>query len=274
MRLHILAGFLAFLLVPGSGLHLHAQDKQPANPGRAVEFKGIIKLSSHSAKLEKGATYRITVKAEGFEPTLRIMGDFGSIANTTGNDSTAHLIFTPFETRDYKLVVDFNTYGKIEKKANSYVLTVEKAKFEADTNFKDPLKLNETTIKMAAGKIYAVSVTAKDFHPAVPIVLGDKSVMSADSPSFGGAPGKGIRDQPVVHAGADGRISHSRDGEPLFPFERRASGLHDQDLRDEDRPVGSGRTEKRGSGIRPGAADCTRFTPSSWKPTRSTRSIW
>src|SRR6476659_8211584 len=58
---------------------LSAQKDQGAKDGGAkpFEIKGEAKRNAHPQKLEKGVTYRIVVKAEGFVPTLHIGDQFG-----------------------------------------------------------------------------------------------------------------------------------------------------------------------------------------------------
>ncbi len=171
------SGLLACLLILPFVLAAATQDdKTKEAPPRPVEFKGEAKLNVHTYKLEKGTTYRITVKAEGFTPNLSIRNMFGAVASMNGVGEGAQLIFTPFETQEYQLRVESSIQGKIEKGPNAYAITIERANFAAENKIKDPLKVSEQVLKMEVGKMYLLTVKSQDFEPDVRIVEGNKTV--------------------------------------------------------------------------------------------------
>ncbi|MCI0683313.1 MAG: hypothetical protein L0Y71_14515 [Gemmataceae bacterium] len=180
MRQHVATGVLGCLLAVTS-LPSNAISQEAAQPNQTVEFKGTAKLSAHTYRLLKGATYRVTVQADGFVPELAVVDDLGVLTGAAGDlAGAAQLVFTSPETRDYRFLVTFSAL-KLKKGENRYVLTIEKASFATETSFKDPLKLNEHTRTLTANRLYNIAVTSYDFEPDIRILDGDKTVASRNS---------------------------------------------------------------------------------------------
>ncbi len=151
---------------------------------KPIELKGEAKRNAHAYKLERGATYRLTVKAEGFVPILHLADKFGPISSAFNDAGQNHasLVFSSRETMEYQLIVEFDPLARIEKGPHTYTITIEKANFAAEKDIKDPLKINAQTVKMVAGKIYAITVKALNFEPDIRIIDGAKVVAQRDNP--------------------------------------------------------------------------------------------
>lgn len=175
------------------GLHVQAQPG-PESPDKTsnkkvFEAKGEAKVSLHRVKMDKGAIYRITAKGDGFTPEVRIDGGTGtggppgqgsSPLVVRGKAEPAQLIFSPTETKEYRIIVDFVPRSDIGKGPHAYTLTVEKAQFKPHTSAADAeLSVSENTHKFELGKAYAIAVTGRGFEPDVQIVDGGKSKQTA-----------------------------------------------------------------------------------------------
>src|SRR5205085_578538 len=143
---------------------------------KAIEIKGEAAVGGHTVKLEKGATYRISVNAEGFDPTVQVRGQFGVISSTEGYERKANLIFTATESRDADVVVSVAPRGDIDQGAHKYTIHIERAEFSTEKKAQQPLKLDEQTHRLEAGRHYTVTVKSHDFAPQVCILDGPKTV--------------------------------------------------------------------------------------------------
>ena len=188
----LLAGVLAAVI-----LHpVVAQEKQDGLKN-VQEFKGEAKLSIHKIKMEKGNTYRLSVTATDFEPTLQIFNKSGPVTQSSARGNEAQLIFTPSATEEYQVRVDRSAESKVGAEPKPYTLTVEKATFAQESAAKDQLKVNEHSANFKADKVYFVTVKGKDFSPTFLILDGDKVVARKGIRSglggFSIGPGGGIR---------------------------------------------------------------------------------
>jgi hypothetical protein len=175
----------------------------PANKGQdslnqPAEFKGEAKVAVHSCKMQKGNTYRITVKGDGFVPQVWIHGQSsGTSANPTGvpagnptslqnpgpaqsPSNVAQMLYTPLDTKVHQIKVDYAPNTEIQKGPNAYTLTIERAVFKHHVIVKDPqLEISEHSKKMEQGKFYSITVTGIGFAPELQILDGSRAVATA-----------------------------------------------------------------------------------------------
>jgi hypothetical protein len=202
----LLPGLLSLAAVgplTGQPLSTPPADKSRGPAARPGEVKGVARVSVHPYKMEKGNTYRITVKGEGFFPQVRIQGQpvnpFGGPAGSPfGGQSgspfgtfpagpapaagrrTSQMLFTPKVTKEYAITVDAAPGTELGEGPLPYTLTVERAVFRPHVALNDPqLELNEQTKKLEAGKAYSISVTGKGFAPEVQVLDGGRPVATA-----------------------------------------------------------------------------------------------
>jgi hypothetical protein len=118
------------------------------------EFKGEARVSVHPCKMEKDGVYRITVRADGFAPQLRI-GDQNSggfprqagvyvlnpiattVANpnaTSGTRQEAQLMFVAPATKAFPISVDYSA-GSGMRPGSTYTLTIERANIKSHAGF-------------------------------------------------------------------------------------------------------------------------------------------
>jgi hypothetical protein len=166
------------------------EKKDDPDPAKPVEFKGEAKVNAHPYKMEKGATYRITAQADGFEPVLMIRNASRVVAAVEGVKGEARLVYTAAESREHEIRVEFSATGKIDKGPSTYTVVVERAQFAAEKKVKEPLALNEQTVKMSRGKFYAITVRSKGFAADVRIALGTKILAHELSSGFAPRPPK------------------------------------------------------------------------------------
>ncbi len=148
---------------------------------KMVTFKGDAKSSVHLVALEKDIMYRILVKAEGFVPDVRIDNNLvnPAVASTQVRGNDWQHLFTPTETKGYRIGVGHFPGPDIGKGPFPYTLTVDQIAFEPETAFKGPeLKLNEHVKKLEAGKAYDIAIKGKGFEPDVQIVHGTRTVFT------------------------------------------------------------------------------------------------
>ena len=150
-------------------------------PGAAdADVKGQAK-SGHFVMMEKDILYRILVNAEGFIPDVRVDNTLLNPVTTMprGLGEEAQFLYTPKETKVYRILIGPLPGRDIAKGGCRYTFTVDQATFAPESSFKDTqLKLNEHVRKFEAGKAYDISVKGRGFEPDVQIVDGSKTVMT------------------------------------------------------------------------------------------------
>lgn len=178
-----------------------AGDKEPAKDKdrhKLVTVQGQAKVNAHVYRMEQGHTYRITLKAEGFAPQVRIENQTsGLLANPIGTPYTgpgslsiqgagqnvpkvAQMLFTAPATKEYQIKVDQIAGTELGSGPLTYALTIDKASFLRQLEAKDPkLEIAENSKKMEQGKLYAITVTGKGFAPEVQILDGNRAVAAA-----------------------------------------------------------------------------------------------
>ncbi len=190
-----LPGLLALVLVnplPGQQASPRGTTES-ASAQKPVEFKGEARVSVHSYPMEKGSTYRITVKAAGFAPLVRIPGQdsrllFPTALSTPGTSPTstptpnlardnAQIFFMPAVTKTYPIKIDYVPGTDVGKEPLTYTLLIERAVFKPHAALGDPpLSITEMQKKMDQGKVYQVTVTGNGFGPEVQIMDGNRPV--------------------------------------------------------------------------------------------------
>jgi hypothetical protein len=157
-----------------------------------VEFKGEARVNAHSYKMEKGTTYRLTVKGKGFLPEAYIQ-DPGRVttANPTGlamtapvlaggDRNVAQMLYTAPETRVYQIKVDRAPGNVIEQGPQAYTLTIERAVFKPQLAATSPqLDIAEQTRNLEQGKLYSITVTGRGFAPEVQVQAGSRTLATA-----------------------------------------------------------------------------------------------
>jgi hypothetical protein len=167
--------------------------KSPPKKESAAEFKGEAKISVHPFKMNKGDAYRITVKADGFTPQVRVDG--GSKPGPAsvnpllpafdpkapvGPRRDTQILFLPLETKVYEIKVDHALGTEIGKGPHSYTITIERAAFAPLAAFKDPkLGLGDDAKMLEQGKVYGITVIGRGFAPEVQILDGTRSVLTS-----------------------------------------------------------------------------------------------
>lgn len=153
----------------------------PANgqPSK-VEIKGQAQVSAHPHKMEKGQTYRITVKGEGFVPQVHVddNASVGTTKSLPGN--ITQLIYTASATRVYQIKVDPMPGIDIGKGPHPYTLTIERATLKPHLTAKDVRhELSEHTRSLERGKYYGITVTGTGFAPEIQIMDGKQMVATS-----------------------------------------------------------------------------------------------
>jgi hypothetical protein len=184
---------------PDSKAGPSSKDKEDRGRSPVETLKGKAKVSVHSCKMEKGNTYRITVKGDGFTPRVHIEGQSSGILGTAtgspldiamaspanpnprhGPNQTSQLLFTPQHTKEYQIKVDYLLGPELGKGPLSYSLTIERSIAQPHFGVKEaPLELSEVSQKLEQGKLYSIMVTGRGFVPEVQIVDGRRSVATA-----------------------------------------------------------------------------------------------
>jgi hypothetical protein len=160
-----------------------------------AEFKGEAKISIHPYKMQKGDAYRITVKADGFTPQVRVdsgsgfksssMGGFNPLLPPDpkapiGPRRDAQLIFLPMESKVYEIKVDHAVGTEIGKGPHKYTITIERASFTPQATFKDPqLGMGDDAKLLEQGKMYGITVIGRGFAPEVQILDGTRAVLTS-----------------------------------------------------------------------------------------------
>jgi hypothetical protein len=182
-----------------------ADDKPPRLP--PAEFKGEAKANLHAYKMEKGVTYRIIVRGDGFVPTVQVQGQNHGLA---GNPVTfaapgqvaaarnaarlpanvAQLIFIPSESKIYQIQVNHAFGNDIDKGPYTYALSVERAALKPQLSTSEPpLQLPEQMRRLERSKHYSIMVTGRGFAPEVQVFDGKNSVaLSLNGRWFGFGP--------------------------------------------------------------------------------------
>jgi hypothetical protein len=143
-------------------------------------FQGQPRAAVHLVTMDKDVLHRIRVKAKGFTPELYIDQLF--ISPPPGAFAAAseleHL-FTPTETKEYRLQVVVFPGGDIPTGPLPYTVSVEQVAFQPETAIQEPqLKLNQQIRKFESGKLYKITVRGKGFEPDLQIVDGAKTVQT------------------------------------------------------------------------------------------------
>jgi hypothetical protein len=183
------------------------QPNQGDDLPKPLTFKGVAKANVHSFKAEKDATYRITVKTEGFPPLLQIMDEFGPVSMLQASDTEAKIIFTAPHNRNYMALVDFANRTQFRAGAKSYVLTIERANFQQEAKAGGPFQLNEKSYRMTAGKFYVITVKSLTFEPDLRLLAGGKVLGNAFNP------GPGVNDDPNAEQATTLMFSPPKTGE-------------------------------------------------------------
>src|SRR5438445_582534 len=110
-------------------------------------LQGKAGISVHSAKMEKGTIYRVTVKADGFVPQIQIDGQrSGTFPNPgdalnpnadRGSGQVAQMLFTPKQSKEHQITVDHILGRELGKGPLPYALTIERAVPRPHLNVKD-----------------------------------------------------------------------------------------------------------------------------------------
>jgi hypothetical protein len=179
---------------PLAGQPVPLPEKSHDAPGKPVEFRGEAKVSVHTYKMQQGSTYRITAKADGFVPQVRIQGQSDGLIGAPASlplpngpgplpppanpgRGTAQLFFTPTATREYRIQVGCAPSPELAKGPVHYSLTVERAIFRPDlAAVNQQLEVSEQSRKLEQGKVYRVTVTGRGFAPEVQVVDGTRPV--------------------------------------------------------------------------------------------------
>ncbi len=193
-------------LLAGQGTHAGSTPKPSI---QKEEFKGEARVSVHSYKMEKGAVYRITVRADGFAPELRIGAhDSGGLPRLTGvyvlnpistkvansnaasgTRQEAQVIFVAPAMKAFPISVDYSAGSDI-RAGSTYTLTIERANFKSHAGFQAPrLALARHDRKLEKGKSYSITVTGQGFAPDLQLLDGSRTlVRSANGRWFGFGP--------------------------------------------------------------------------------------
>jgi S1-C subfamily serine protease len=148
-------------------------------PPGVVAVKGELKSGSHAVMMELGNVYRITVKAEGFTPDVQIDGRIQNAVTSTarGSSHEIQLLFTPKQSKEHRVQVAPYPGMVLADGAHPCTLSIDRANFATETTIQDqPLKLNEHVKRFEAGKVYNVTVRAKNFEPDVHVADSGKSI--------------------------------------------------------------------------------------------------
>jgi hypothetical protein len=139
-----------------------------------ASLQGSPRAAVHFVWMEKGMLYRILVKAEDFVPEVRVDN---IVPPTFASGKEFQHLFTPAETKQYRLQVG-NVPGRdVGQGSLPYTLSVDQITFEPETALKDPvLKTNEHEREFEAGKVYDIIVKSKAFEPDVRIIDGVRIV--------------------------------------------------------------------------------------------------
>jgi len=171
----MLPGWLCFAMLSPAG--------QPA--AKPDILKGEALASVHPYKMQKGTIYRIVATGNGFTPQVRVKGQTGSgylppppAGRFAGN--VAQTMFIPRETKVYQITVGFLPGSDIKKGANSYTLTIERARLQPQLPEQERrFELAENSKKLEQGKTYSITVTGRGFAPQLEVLDGRRPVARA-----------------------------------------------------------------------------------------------
>jgi hypothetical protein len=194
---------LPCLLILAPGASLAAQPvplppaPKPAAAAKPVEIHGDAKVSVHPYQMEEGRAYRITARAEGFLPRVRVRAPnrqpFGGAAgfpysdpldgppdNFAADRHTARLLYVAPATGEYQITVEAAAGSELPAGPLPYTLTIERGALQPRLTLADrPLAINENSRKLVQGKAYAITVTGGGFAPEVQILDGSRRVATA-----------------------------------------------------------------------------------------------
>jgi hypothetical protein len=159
-------------------------------------FTGQTRAGVHFVGMEKDALYRILVKPRGFTPDVRIDNKlvYAGTGQTALPGGDWQHLFTPRETKTYRIQVGFLPGSDLGKGPLAYNLAVDRVQFQPAATIKEPLfKLNEQTRTLDVGKVYRITVKSQDFEPDLQILDGTRLVMSKLNNGLR-APASGERD--------------------------------------------------------------------------------
>jgi hypothetical protein len=143
-------------------------------------FRGNTRTCTHYVLMEKDVLYRIFIKTQGFVPDVRLDGNlvYGGTTGTRVPGGDWQHLFTPRETKQYRIQVSYLPGSDIGKGSFPYTLGVDQVSFAAEATIKEPqLRLNEHVHKLEMGKVYRLTVRGKGFEPDVKLLDGSKTVV-------------------------------------------------------------------------------------------------
>ena len=185
------------IMGPLAGQPVPSTSQDRDSPRQLLAVKGEARVSVHTFKMQQGNTYRITAKADGFVPLVRMPGQgaglFGNPPavpltnpppfappNPGTRGGTAQVLFTPTATREYQIKVDYAAGTDLGKGPLPYTLTIERAVFKPLIAVSDgQLDVAEHPRKLEQGKVYGITVTGRGFAAQVEIVDGTRSVATS-----------------------------------------------------------------------------------------------
>jgi S1-C subfamily serine protease len=148
-------------------------------PPGAVTLQGEFKSGSHAVMMEMDNVYRITVKAEGFTPDVQVDGRIQNAVAiaSRGSSHEIQFLFTPKQSKEQRVQVAPYPGMVLADGAHPYTLSIDRANFATETTIQEqPLRLNEHVKRFEAGKVYNVTVRAKNFEPDVQVADARKSI--------------------------------------------------------------------------------------------------
>ncbi len=148
-------------------------------PPGAVTLKGRFKSGAHAVTMAKDNVYRITVKGEGFTPDVHVDGTIQNAVSSAsrGSSHEIQILFRPKQSKEHRVRVGPYPGMVLADSDHPYTLSIDRANFATETTLEEqPLNLAEHVKRFAAGKVYNITVRAKNFAPDVYIADAGKSI--------------------------------------------------------------------------------------------------